>query len=264
MGIITSKRSASFEDMKGEYPEILYKYRSWKDDYHKKMITDLQVYLSAPSGFEDSKDCKSLVRYDLLSEKEKLQWIEFKLKQETQGLSRQQYRAKARAIYKQSPMSDSKEVKKLQERTFEEYDKRIGVLSLTGNPNNDKMWEKYSDNENGFCVGFNPLILFQHLGGGGKVIYVKELPKVMPEPIHSHDEQMVYQLYYKEDIWDFEDEYRTHIFDINPLSKNQRIKTIPSSAYVEIILGKNMTTNEKKELKNNIPEELSHVRIIER
>lgn len=261
---ITSKRTATFEEMQGEYPAILYKYRSWRDSNHKKIITERQVYLSPPSGFEDIKDCKSLVRYDLLSEKEKLQWIEFKLKQEKYGLTRQLYRAKAREIYKQSPMSNSKEVKKLQEDTFEEYDKRIGVLSLTGNPNNDKMWEKYGDNEKGFCIGFNPLILFHHLGGGGRVVYVKELPKVMPEPIHSHDEQMVYQLYYKEDIWDFEDEYRTHTFNITPLSKNDRVKPISSSAFIEIILGKNMSDEDKKELVNSIPDELSHLKIIER
>ena len=51
-------REASFEEMKGEFPEILYKYRSWDDSFHKKVITHRELFFSPPTWFEDPKDCR--------------------------------------------------------------------------------------------------------------------------------------------------------------------------------------------------------------
>ncbi|PXY02929.1 hypothetical protein DF185_02210 [Marinifilum breve] len=257
-------RNATFEKMKGEYPEILYKYRSWSDPFHKKVITHRELFYSAPSWFEDPKDCRSMVRYDLLTQQERIKWIEFKLRQEEPGKSRNYYRARSRELFKTSVLSNDKQTKEFQDNTFKEYDTRTGVLSLTGNPNNDEMWEKYSDNAKGFCMGYDPLILFNQLGGGGKVEYVDELPKIMPEPIHSRDLQMIYQLYYKEEKWSFEEEYRTHTFRPKPMTNEDRTIIVPAEAFKELILGKEMTKEFKNDLINNIPEELKGIKIIEK
>tara|TARA_B110000908_G_C10223573_1_gene436679 strand:+ start:1226 stop:1393 length:168 start_codon:yes stop_codon:yes gene_type:complete len=53
---LKSIKLASFEEMKGEYPDILYKYRTWSDKYHKTVLTQKQLYYSPPSEFKDPKD----------------------------------------------------------------------------------------------------------------------------------------------------------------------------------------------------------------
>lgn len=126
------------------------------------------------------------------------------------------------------------------------------------------MWEKYGDNGKGFCVGYDPLVLFNHLGGGGIVNYVDELPKVMPEPFHTRELQMVYQLYYKEKKWSFEEEYRTHKFRPIPMTNGDRTILVPPEAFKEIIMGKNMGAELKADLINNIPVELRNIPIIEK
>lgn len=254
---------AEFEEMKGDYPEILYKYRAWNDPNHKKVITKKQLFFTPPSWFEDPNDCRLVVRYDLLTNKEKIKWIEYKLRKEEPNKTRQYYRSKARDLYKLSPLSDQKEISKLQKKNFDEFDVRTGILSLTENPYNEAMWEKYSDNGRGYCVGFNSIVLFELLGGGGKVKYVPTLPRVFPEPIHTREEQIFYQIFYKEDKWAFEDEYRTHTFKYEPLTHENRIIEVPKEAFSKIILGKNMNDANKEDLLNSISDDIKNIEIIE-
>ena len=261
---LKSIKSASFEEMKGEYPDILYKYRTWSDKYHKTVLTQKQLYYSPPSEFEDPKDCKSIVRYDLLTTQEKIKWIEYKLRQQKPGQTRQFYRSEARNLFKTAPIADNEKIKKLQEETFEEYNLRMGVLSLTGNPNNDRMWNKYADSMKGYCVGFDPLILFEHLGGGGMVHYCPELPKVYPEPKHSPTEQMFYQVFCKEEKWCFEEEYRTHTFRPQPMTNSDRIINVPADAFKTLILGKNMSKDDKADIVSNLHPDISEIEIIEK
>lgn len=261
---LQSIKSASFEEMKREYPDILYKYRTWTDKYHKTVLTQKQLYYSPPSEFEDPKDCKPIVRYDLLSTKERMKWMEYKLKQQNPGRTRQFYRSEARKLFKTAPIADNNQIKQLQKDTFEEHNIRMGVLSLTGNPNNDKMWNKYADDMKGYCIGFDPFILFKQLGGGGMVNYSPELPIVYPEPKHSHTEQMFYQVFCKEDKWSFEEEYRTHTFRSSPMSDNDRIIKVPANAFKTLILGKNMSEEHKAEIVRNLHLDIKEIEIIEK
>lgn len=258
---IVRVKDAGFEEMKSEYPEVLYKYRDFADAYHKKVLTNRQLYYSAPSGFEDPKDCKIPVRFDLLTKKQRIKWIEYKLRENIPNKARAYYRQQARETYKTSPLSNNEELKQYQEETFKQYDERAGILSLTGNPNNEKMWDKYANKHTGFCVGFDPLILFQHLGGGGKVDYVDKLPEIFPHPIHSYEKQMVSQIYSKEKKWFFEEEYRTGTFRDYPMSQKDRIITVPPEGFRIIIIGKNMPNNLYEELVGSLPPELKNVPI---
>lgn len=222
-------------DGKPEFPDIIYKYRKWNDEYQKTILTERTVFLAPPTSFEDKKDCKLLKRYDLMRSKDIYnKYLEYS-KRDNPLRTRQQHQAHAREEAKQSLMRNPKYVKHIQEEHFREFDKRFGVLSLTANPMNIKMWEKYSDDGKGFCVGFYPEIMFPHLGGGGKVLYYDKLPNILHDD-DFHTEHFK-QVFSKEDIWTFEEEYRTHRFYENPPSQFERCVILPSNAYKEIIFG---------------------------
>lgn len=47
----------TLEEMTG-LPEVVYKYRDWNNNFHKKIITNREVFFAAPTSFEDPLDCK--------------------------------------------------------------------------------------------------------------------------------------------------------------------------------------------------------------
>lgn len=218
-----------------EYPKSVYKYRKWNDAYQKTIITEKTVFMAKPTSFEDKKDCKLLKRYDLMTNQNIFsKYLNFS-KEENPTWKREQHRQHAKEMSKNSPMKNVEYVKRAQEQDFLEFDKRFGVLSLTANHLNLNMWNKYSDDGKGFCVGFDPKIMFTFLGGGGKVIYYKELPNILfNDDFHTEHFKQVFS---KEDIWSFEEEYRTHKFFENPPTDIERCIKLPSEAYKEVIFG---------------------------
>lgn len=242
-------------------PKTLYKYRSWKDEFHRKVLTHRQLFLSPPSWFEDPKDCKNPIRYDLLTDKERIQLIEHNLRESQPGKSRQVYRKMARDAYKNSGLRDDRVIMEQQEETFRLFDERLGVLCLTENFSSLEMWRKYSDNHNGYCVGFHPEKLSDFVGGGGNVEYVPELPTIYPYPMDSRNTQIIKQLFYKEDKWKFEEEYRNFRFTPNPMKMGDRIIILPHEAFKEIILGEKVSEKKKQEIIDVLPDELQNISI---
>jgi Protein of unknown function (DUF2971) len=246
-----------------EKPSVIYKYRKWNDLNHRTIITKKEVYLSSPRKFEDPLDCKIPIRYDLLSEKDIFDKYFDNSKLLNPNWSRQQHRKYAREWTKKSPLKDKQYLESSQKIFFEDLFNKFGVLSLTANYTSEYMWIKYADNYKGFCVGFNFEIMFKFLGGGGPVTYYDVLPTIYPEPKHSIDEQHILQLYSKLRKWEFEKEYRTDKFSLLPLTEKQRIIKLPSESYKELILGKEMSDNDKEDLLRSIPDDLKNIEIIE-
>jgi hypothetical protein len=229
-------------------PEILYKYRHFDDPKHLRILSEREIYFAAPTSFEDTLDCKIPVRFDLLTEREIYEKYLFESKNLHPNWTRQNHRKWARDWTKRSPLKDKQGLREMTEHYFQEYNKRIGILSLTANNKSKEMWTKYSKNLSGFCVGFDTKTLFGYLGGGGPVNYdFDELPIIWPTPKHSYDVQRQLQVFSKLRKWNFEEEYRTLIFSKNELNEAYRKRTIPTTVYKEIILGQNITKENEME-----------------
>lgn len=242
-------------------PQILYKYRSWDNIYHKTILTEKHVYFAAPTSFEDSFDCKNPVRYDLLTDEEIFQKYISDSQSRNLNYSRDEHIKWAKKHFAKSPIRFPAKLKNMQEEMFKKYDERIGILSLTADPKNIKMWKKYSNQHKGFCIGFNTKSLFKSLGGGGKVVYVKDLPEI--HPFHTYEEKHYLQVYKKLERWKFEKEYRTHIFSASPMTSEDRIVKIPADSYNCIVLGAKMPKKQREEFLKLVPKELEHIRILE-
>lgn len=244
-----------------DLPETVYKYRDWNNTYHKRIITEREVFMAAPNSFEDQVDCKLPVEYSGLSEKEIREVCLYYSKLYYTERTQKQHREYAENWRTKSPFRNINLIKQFQEQMLEKYNSHIGILSLTANVRNLKMWEKYSNNHKGFAVGFNPIIMFKYLGGGGPVSYYDTLPIIRPVPIHSYDEQRNYQIFSKLSKWSFEEEYRTHIFRNDVLTNESRTIQIPAEAYTEIVIGADMSNDMVEDLLNSIPSNLKHVTI---
>ncbi|HUX58935.1 MAG TPA: DUF2971 domain-containing protein [Bacteroidales bacterium] len=237
------------------FPPIVYKYRNWTDPNHKTIITNREVFFASPNSFTDQNDCKIPIRYDLLSYIE----VEQKIKADNPNWCRQQRRKFLKDWYR----GHRENVMRVQQEFLNDFFDRFGVLSLTEIPDNNFMWFIYANDFKGFCVGYKSNIMFQHLGGGGQVIYYDTLPVIYPTPKNTFEEQHQLQIFSKLREWEFEKEYRTHIFSKDPLSINQRKKQLPPEAFKEIIFGKNMPDAIKEDLLRSIPPELGHVILVD-
>lgn len=242
-------------------PQILYKYRNWDSIYHKTILTEKHIYLAAPTSFEDPFDSKNRIRFDLLTDEEIFHKYLSDSRSINQNFSKNEHLEWAQNHFDNSPLRDPAKLKKMQEKKFEEYDKRIGILSLTADPQNNKMWEKYSNHHKGFCLGLNSKSLFKSIGGGGIVDYVKELPKI--HPFYSYEHQHYLQVFKKLEKWKFEKEYRTHLFSSSPMSKEDRIVKVPAESYYCLIIGNQMPEEQKDDLIKSIPDDLKHMNILE-
>jgi len=235
----------SFEDMK-DLPQTVYKYRSWSDTLHKEIISEQVVFMARPTSFEDPLDCKLLKRYDLLTDDDIYNKYCQNSKQDNPTWTRQQHRQFARDCFKKSPMRNKDYIKQMQNEHFTEFDRRFGVLSLTANPKSYSMWDKYSDQHKGFCVGFATKKMFKHLGGGGKVVYYDNLPNILPH--ESYELEHIKQVFSKESKWCFEEEYRTHRFYEQPATIEDRRIKLNKQCYKEIIFGAFISEQHKHEI----------------
>ncbi|WP_370477202.1 DUF2971 domain-containing protein [Tamlana flava] len=245
-------------------PEIVYKYRDWSNEYHKRFITEREVYMASPRAFEDELDCHSPTRFDLLTKKQIYEYFLWSSKKQNKGHSRQEHRKFARDWAKTSLVNDKKYVKKFMEDSIEEYYDHEGILSLTENWNNDKMWNKYASNGEGFCLGYNARTMFRYLGGGGYVDYVDELPDIFPEPIMQFEEAMNNRIYKKLKKWSFEEEYRTKKFFPSPASSIERRTTLPREAFSCVILGDNISDTHKSEIELAVKEFIGEIGVFHR
>ncbi|MPT35583.1 MAG: DUF2971 domain-containing protein, partial [Flavobacterium sp.] len=154
-----------------ELPSIVYKYRSWSDNYHKRFLTEREVFLASPRTFEDELDCYNPPRFDLLTKKQIYEYYIWSSKKNNLDFTRQQHRKFAQNWSKVSAVNNPTIVKQFMNKYVQEYYERIGVLCLTENWNNDGMWDKYADKGRGICIGYDTRIMSKHLGGCGPVEY---------------------------------------------------------------------------------------------
>lgn len=236
--------NVDFDDL--VLPETIYKYRTWSDINHKSMLSGQIVYMSSPMDFEDTKDCRSLKRYDLLTDDEIYNYYLNASKRKFPERSRQQHQMFARDWFKKSLMHHPEDVRIMQEKHLKEFAEIFGVLSLTANPLSEKMWSKYSDDHKGICIGFDPKVMFPYLGGGGIVNYYDSLPIIYPND--SFDVERYKQIFCKERKWEFEMEYRTTKTYKEVARIEDRMIKLPKECFKEIIFGFNTTDIIKAEI----------------
>lgn len=244
-----------------DYPRTLYKYRNFVNPHHISILKKQEIYFSFPSDFEDPLDCKVPTRVDLLTNTQIRKIYEHHSREMNPHFSRKQHKEHAIKWKEKGLLKNKSRLRKLQAEQFAEYNKRIGVFSITENYQSEEMWNKYSENFTGFCVGFEPRVLFDYLGGGGKVIYQKELPTIWPRPMHSFDDQIRLQVFTKLEKWSFEEEYRTTIFSNKGLLLSDRIIKIPKDSFREVIIGDGISTANEEYIRQAVKDEFGSLPI---
>ena len=242
-----------------ETPKVLYKYRNWCNEHHRKILFDFEIFLSSASKFNDPYEGNIPFEYDpteLTRENIFLKLYSI-AKHDHPDLEESQIHSIVYDAQQKDLINDPSHIEKVRDEVKSRIENEFGILSLTKNPNNFLMWSHYANSHKGFCVGFNSQILFDTIECAiGPVTYSNKIPKFgLFEPI---DVFTVKLLGTKGTFWKYEEEYRI----IKQFAANQALQ-IPAEGIEEIILGCNMNQEERWEIIDLVKKDLPLCRIFE-
>lgn len=241
-----------FDPNPGNHPSIVYKYRNWKDDFHKDLLIKGQLYMAEPSSLNDPFDCKIYDNYLKFvdSPEAKEQYILDSLEKSTDyfaenGISKE----KARKILSER-LSDTLHYQIRSQVTSEEIDdKHVGIACVSEKWNSILMWTHYADNHKGYCIGFDEKYLrySQLFGKISRVTYSNIYPEL--NPLTKSKEERDIKHFYKSLEWEYEDEIRLMklYFDYTT-EKPDRIINLENKYIKEVILGLQISKIDKNEI----------------
>lgn len=234
------------------YPDIIYKYRSWSNEFHRNILTKDELYLSAPKNFNDPFDFGITKNFLLLDSPEKI------VRYVDEGIEKHKYwllkdglnLASERAFHLKRLQNIEQYQQEYETIEFDANNNHYGVLSLSSRWDSILMWSHYGDFHRGFNVGYNEDMMRESglFGKGGPVIYSDDYPQIDAFSEHTKEISAI-QTHYKSKEWEYEQEYRLiKLFYPKPASETDRIINIPYEFIEEINLGMNISDNDKKEI----------------
>jgi hypothetical protein len=243
-------------DNEKEYnlPPILYKYISWDNEHHKKILTENEIFFSSPSNFNDPFDSSiSVHKEDIeqIDDDKALEICRIHIKQKYPNLSEEEVNDTANKRYDKNLKYDHENIifahKIQQDASYENF----GIFSLSEIPHNILMWSHYANSHRGICIGFSTSILKSCFHESSlenrfsimprKVEYRTDRPKFEPlveAPINFYNQFSV-----KSIDWQYEKEWRYILLD----RTNYKVK-IPQEAICTIILGGRISRNHRLEI----------------
>jgi len=155
------------KEIKEQTPPIIYKYRTWENDFHKKILTENEVWFAHPHTLNDPYDIRppynfitENIDWDLASQKilDAISFFEPHLSKEELSIQVE----KRISEIKESPISYFQKNRKDYLLESSHYDS-LGVFSCCSSFKNEAMWAHYGNNHNGFAIGFKTVELARTL-----------------------------------------------------------------------------------------------------
>ena len=261
-------RYGTVEQSKALFPNKLYKFRNWNDlekfKFHKDIISQMELYFPNPKEFEDKFDCRFPIEFDFSFETMRTRMrnsyfssngIKTLNNAQLDSLIKYNYKERFGTIEKQKEKEDE---------FYTDFRNTLAIYSFSKSNDNLKMWEKYGDNFNGFCVGFNFRENLESLQCsllfGTEIEYVEYESEKLPYPSSFNDkneddfsELFIDLISKKYKLWNFENEFRLckQNFDELNFSNipafNNKFQ-IPKGCFFELIFGYKMEQKYRLEI----------------
>ena len=232
------------------FPEIIYKYRNWKDEFNKKVLLENELYFASNEDFNDPFDSKIPTDYYLLdTDNKKLEYAKDIVKRQESYLIKNgiDLKFETNRIYKilkldLNTVHDN--FAKIEEKTTaNEY----GALCLSETWESILMWSHYADSHKGYCIGFKGEQLIKHSVSqfACKINYNNKYPHI--DPLEKNQMVNTFKRWqYKAEDWSYEKEYRIVKGLFN--GDSNRYLIFPDNYIAEIILGMNIEQPDKEEI----------------
>jgi hypothetical protein len=238
-----------------DIPDVVYKYRNWSDNYHKRILLKNELYLTSPKDFNDPFDCRIPINFLSLDTPEKIRaFVEKATNEHLEYLL-----AESRDIEFEKKKLENQLLTDLegyqkyyQNGWFKFHDERLGVLSLSKRWDSILMWSHYANKHQGFCVGFHEEKLRESdlFGRGGLVDYDPEDKFPFLDPMEEDRLRRIFiETQSKANDWKYEEEYRLFKTFYNGVpSVEERKSYFSDEVFAEVIVGLNISEKDKEEI----------------
>ena len=257
----------SDEPLVDPVPPRLYKYRCWTDEYHRRMLTHNAIFFTSARNFNDPFDCTIPVEIEDVSDSYVKERIVRLQRESTPNISDDELQVIVDYEMSQRTWENPVELQKWHEN-YQESKFSQGIFGLSEPRDNLLMWSHYANSHKGFCVGFDTSALEaffkrifeedeKHIVFPVKVEYQRNYPIFR---FHGMDYREFYvrPLTTKSADWGYEKEYR-----YIRMEKADVQYSLDSGIIVEVILGCQMPSEHKSEIKEVLREKGSKAELFE-
>ncbi len=252
-------------------PPILYKFRSWNNENHRKLLTERKLWVPCATKLNDPFDCSIPFRYDKMKYNDLVNRLVQLRSEDRPGVPIEDITSEVIARIDDLGIRDPhRNAEVLVD--FTEFEKRRhAVLSFAGVRDNPLLWSHYADKYSGFCVAIDSRQIQASLDGlfdrtdvlsfGFRIQYVPDMPVIIPPPEISSEEDADARfriLTTKSCHWSHEKEYRyvfAGAFDF-------AIELRPSCV-AHVILGSEMPTEDKCEIRKHVKAQFPEAAILQ-
>ena len=91
------------------YPKVLYKYRDWRNGFHKKILSHNEVFFASPSSLNDPFDCKTPIRFDKANEQKAFEMALRIIKYEHPTFDDEEHRRLAKEVVEKERIQSQEE-----------------------------------------------------------------------------------------------------------------------------------------------------------
>jgi hypothetical protein len=239
-------------------PNRLYKYRYWRNDLHKRILTHQEIFFASPLDMNEQHECNLERDFSALTKELVYKYCLIKANQEYNN--RRDRREAARKLVKESLIFDEQHQKKAHDYFRQKLNEDFSIFSASEHKNNFNLWTGFGVDQEGFCIGFNTRKMFNNteiFGSGGKVKYypINDMPKIRPLCLNEseHIEDLLKVIYSLPNKYAKEDEYR-----LAKIYLNDKKISLNKASFGEVILGDKMPDEHKGQIieivRTNFPE----------
>ncbi|MCA1965298.1 MAG: DUF2971 domain-containing protein [Flavobacterium sp.] len=246
--LVKNPFSSLFDPNPDNHPNIIYKYRNWREEFHKNLILKNEIFLSSPNNLNDPFDCRIFSNYQkhINSIENKKEFIKNSISKNLRYLKEHKITTEEAENILNKRLEDTLKFQVRSEVIEREFnDKHIGVTCFSEVWNSILMWSHYGDNHSGYCVGFDEkLIRYSQIGKLMRVNYSNEYPDLNPILKNKNSDEIKFFL--KSTEWSYEREIR--LISLYNESNPKRLINLDNDVIKEVIIGLNTSKKDKEEI----------------
>lgn len=235
------------------YPKVLYKYRDWRDDCHKKILSHNEIFFASPKSLNDPFDCKIPIRFDKANEQTVFEMALRTIKYDYPTLGDEEQRRLAKEVTGKGKWKAPINIEAQKEFQRKKITRDFGVCSFSKRRDINLVWTHYGAHHYGFCIGLNIASLINEIENR---IFLSTNLIIDPYPVNyvdkfpyidafegSNADHLITVLTTKAIPWKYENEFRLILIN----GTNQAVR-LSDHVIKEVIFGIRMKDYYKDEI----------------
>lgn len=240
-------------------PSTVYKFRSWSDEFHRRIITHRELYFANFRSFmaKEEHDLRFEWKFDKSLLMKKLKII---VDKKHPTYSKREKEVKIKYYFNSFLKEGLENMPRMKQELLDLFDSERGIFSTTINPRNEKIWQVFGNGFEGFALGFDSSFIYDYIdfqAYSSQIEYYDPMsaPSLsINDYLKGNNEKNTWKLIMTlPNKYRAENEYRV----TKVICDNERKFILDSKYFKELIIGHKMGRSDRDHMigiaKNNFP-----------